>query len=68
MRSRLYTFFAFNDSSPDNLVKAEWADRVALPVEDYLHGVISLVNDLVRTSVGQLQMMALMTSASHGWL
>jgi hypothetical protein len=29
-------------------VKEEWKDRVTLPVEDYLHGLISLVNELVR--------------------
>jgi hypothetical protein len=29
------------------LVKEEWKDRIALPVEDYLHGLISLVNELV---------------------
>ncbi|KAG5645473.1 hypothetical protein DXG03_006018 [Asterophora parasitica] len=29
-------------------VKDEWKDRLALPVEDYLHGLISLVNELVR--------------------
>ena len=30
-----------------HLVKDEWQDRVALPAEDYLHGIISLVNELV---------------------
>ncbi|KAF5360337.1 hypothetical protein D9756_004802 [Leucocoprinus leucothites] len=34
--------------------KAEWADRVALPAEDYLHGVISLVNDLSRLAVNSV--------------
>ncbi|KAG5652967.1 hypothetical protein H0H81_002865 [Sphagnurus paluster] len=29
-------------------LKDEWSDRLALPVEDYLHGLISLVNELVR--------------------
>lgn len=28
-------------------VKDEWKGRFALPVEDYLHGLISLVNELV---------------------
>lgn len=28
-------------------VQEEFKDRVALPVEDYLHGVISVVNELV---------------------
>jgi hypothetical protein len=28
-------------------VKAEWAERITLSVEDYLLGLISLVNDLV---------------------
>ena len=27
-------------------VKPEWQDRVTLSVEDYLHGVITLVNEL----------------------
>ncbi|KAF9454790.1 Translin [Macrolepiota fuliginosa MF-IS2] len=34
--------------------KVEWANRVALPVEDYLHGVISLVNDLSRLAVNSV--------------
>ena len=28
-------------------VKAEYKDRVDLPAEDYLHGLINLVNELV---------------------
>jgi len=28
-------------------VKEEWKDRLAIPPEDYLHGLISLVNELV---------------------
>ena len=28
-------------------VKEEWSDRITLPVEDYLHALISLVNELV---------------------
>jgi hypothetical protein len=28
-------------------VDDEWKDRVAIATEDYLHGVISLVNELV---------------------
>ena len=28
-------------------VKEEWADRFSVAVEDYLHGLISLVNELV---------------------
>lgn len=35
-------------------VKEEWKDRVALPVEDYLHGVISVVNELVSTDKSEL--------------
>ncbi|KXN88166.1 Translin [Leucoagaricus sp. SymC.cos] len=34
--------------------KPEWSDRVVLPVEDYLHGVISLVNDLSRLAVNSV--------------
>ncbi|KAF8158283.1 Translin [Crassisporium funariophilum] len=32
-------------------IKEEWSDRVNLPVEDYLHGLISLVNELSRLAV-----------------
>ncbi|KAG6820178.1 hypothetical protein H0H93_004309 [Arthromyces matolae] len=32
-------------------IKDEWEDRLALPVEDYLHGLISLVNELSRLAV-----------------
>jgi len=32
-------------------IKEEWKDRIALPVEDYLHGLISLVNELSRLAV-----------------
>ncbi|KAF8967046.1 Translin [Flammula alnicola] len=32
-------------------VKEEWSDRLALPVEDYLHGLITLVNELSRLAV-----------------
>ncbi|KNZ81273.1 Translin [Termitomyces sp. J132] len=32
-------------------IEAEWEDRLALPVEDYLHGLISLVNELSRLAV-----------------
>ncbi|KAG2151415.1 Translin [Suillus clintonianus] len=32
-------------------VKDEWKGRFALPVEDYLHGLISLVNELSRLAV-----------------
>ncbi|XP_006462665.1 hypothetical protein AGABI2DRAFT_224180 [Agaricus bisporus var. bisporus H97] len=34
--------------------KAEWADRITLPVEDYLLGLISLVNDLSRLAVNSV--------------
>jgi hypothetical protein len=27
-------------------VKEDWKDRFSLPVEDYLHGLISMVNEL----------------------
>lgn len=30
-----------------NIVKEEWKDRLAISAEDYLHGLISLVNELV---------------------
>ncbi|KAH9922779.1 Translin [Epithele typhae] len=32
-------------------IKPEWQGRCALPAEDYLHGVISLVNELSRLAV-----------------
>lgn len=35
-------------------MKEEWKDRVALPVEDYLHGVISVVNELSRLAVNSV--------------
>lgn len=31
------------------LVQDDWKDRFVLTAEDYLHGVISVVNELVRT-------------------
>lgn len=31
-------------------VQEEWKDRFVLSVEDYLHGVITMVNELVRSS------------------
>ncbi|KAJ3568748.1 hypothetical protein NP233_g5512 [Leucocoprinus birnbaumii] len=34
--------------------KAEWSSRVALPAEDYLHGVITMVNDLSRLAVNSV--------------
>jgi len=32
-------------------IKEEWADRFSIAVEDYLHGLISLVNELSRLAV-----------------
>jgi hypothetical protein len=32
------------------LVKEEWKDRFSLTPEDYLHGVITVINELVRDS------------------
>lgn len=32
-------------------VTADWSDRMALPAEDYLHALISLVNELVCPSI-----------------
>ena len=32
-------------------VKEEWKDRFVLTAEDYLHGVISVVNELVRHDI-----------------
>ncbi|RXW22867.1 hypothetical protein EST38_g2988 [Candolleomyces aberdarensis] len=35
-------------------MKEEWKDRVTLPVEDYLHGLISVVNELSRLAVNSV--------------
>lgn len=35
-----------------NAVKEEWKDRLAISAEDYLHGLISLVNELVCLLIG----------------
>ncbi|KAF7365222.1 hypothetical protein MVEN_00393800 [Mycena venus] len=32
-------------------IKEEWKDRFSLPVEDYLHGLISMVNELSRYAI-----------------
>lgn len=51
-------------------VKAEWADRITLPVEDYLLGLISLVNDLVRSLavyVGTTGLIFSIFFISHVW-
>jgi len=37
-------------------IKEDWKDRLALPVEDYLQGVISLVNELSRLAVNAVTM------------
>jgi len=48
-------------------VKAEWTDRMTLPVEDYLHGVINTVNDLVWVFCLPRQTTQLMILVSRGW-
>jgi len=35
-------------------IKEEWSDRLAISVEDYLHGLISLVNELSRLAVNSV--------------
>ncbi|PPQ66260.1 hypothetical protein CVT24_007278 [Panaeolus cyanescens] len=35
-------------------VREEWSDRIALPVEDYLHALISLVNELSRLAINSV--------------
>ncbi|RDB14554.1 Translin [Hypsizygus marmoreus] len=35
-------------------IKDEWKDRLLLPVEDYLHGLVSLVNELSRLAVNSV--------------
>ncbi|KAI0345810.1 Translin [Trametopsis cervina] len=37
-------------------MQSEWSDRVLLTAEDYLHGVISLVNELSRLAVNAVTM------------
>ena len=39
----------------DFLVKEEWKDHLILPVEDYLHGLISVVNELVSIALSLKQ-------------
>jgi hypothetical protein len=43
-------------SSPNNSppVQSEWKDRVYLQVEDYLHGLVSVVNELSRLAVNSV--------------
>ena len=38
------------------LVREEWKDRFTLVPEDYLHGVITVINELVRTHPSSLYM------------
>ena len=40
-----------NNSPP---VQSEWKDRVYLQVEDYLHGLVSVVNELSRLAVNSV--------------
>lgn len=40
-------------------VRDDWKDRFDLPAEDYLHGLISLVNELVHISTASSQIAAL---------
>ncbi|KAF9046445.1 Translin [Panaeolus papilionaceus] len=35
-------------------VRDEWSDRISLPVEDYLHALISLVNELSRLAINSV--------------
>ncbi|TFK27977.1 translin [Coprinopsis marcescibilis] len=35
-------------------IKEEWKDRVSLAIEDYLHGIISVVNELSRLAVNSV--------------
>ncbi|THH27998.1 hypothetical protein EUX98_g6199 [Antrodiella citrinella] len=35
-------------------IKPEWQDRFTLPIEDYLHGLITLVNELSRLAVNSV--------------
>lgn len=47
------------------LVKDEWKDRFVLVVEDYLHGLISLVNELVSLTIFKKNYCFLPTSFQH---
>ncbi|PFH53902.1 hypothetical protein AMATHDRAFT_53558 [Amanita thiersii Skay4041] len=37
-------------------IKQDWRDRISLPPEDYLHGLINLVNELSRLAVNAVTM------------
>ena len=43
------------------VVRPEWQGRFALPAEDYLHGVITLVNELVSTPFYSMQAVSVLT-------
>jgi len=42
---------SLSDTSNILGIKEEWKDRLAISAEDYLHGVISLINELSRLAV-----------------
>jgi len=45
------TLLTLHQASEAIGIKEEWSDRITLPVEDYLHALISLVNELSRLAV-----------------
>jgi hypothetical protein len=47
------------------LVKEEWSSQFTVAVEDYLHGLISVVNELVRSSCESLVLFAHSPSQSR---
>ncbi|KIY69127.1 translin [Cylindrobasidium torrendii FP15055 ss-10] len=48
------TLLSLADTTAQLGIKDEWKDRFALPVEDYLHGLITLVNELSRLAVNSV--------------
>lgn len=48
----MQTIDKYDFINKSTIVKEEWNDRFAIAVEDYLHGLISLVNELVRLVPG----------------
>lgn len=45
--SEWHTHFLFPQTYDTEIVREDWSDRFAISAEDYLHGIISLVNELV---------------------
>jgi len=48
------TLLSLSDTNETLGIQNEWQDRFTLPIEDYLHGLISLVNELSRLAVNSV--------------